>query len=136
AILVAAGWLEHLGRHDVHEAKIRRISTRVSSACERNCPCHDTCMCDRHRLVRALLAALLLARTAAVDCSTPLAFEPIPDLHVHVGFPVDYTARLNRYCFTFGFEKVPGRPSSTTSTATGFPRWSPRATIACTPGMR
>ena len=61
--------------------------------------------------MRALLAALLLARAAAAsDCSTPLAFQPIPDLHVHVGFPVNYTARLNRYCSTWSFRKVTAPP--------------------------
>src|SRR2546425_5307752 len=87
-------------------------------------------MCDTHRLVRVLLAALLLlARdAAAVDCSTPLAFEPIPDLHVHVGFPVDYTARLNRYCFTWYFQKVAGPPEFDLDGAGGLFYWTPART--------
>jgi len=79
--------------------------------------------------VRALLAALLLARAAAAsDCSTPLAFQPIPDLHVHVGFPVNYMARLNRYCSTWGFRKVTAPPEFDLDGAGGLFYWTPAVT--------
>ena len=79
--------------------------------------------------MRALVAALLLARAAAAsDCSTPLAFQPIPDLHVHVAFPVDHTARLNRYCSTWSFRKVTAPPEFDLDGAGGLFYWTPAVT--------
>jgi len=67
-------------------------------------------------------------RPAASDCSTPLAFQPIPHLHVHVGFPVDYTARLNRYCSTWSFRKVTAPPEFDLDGAGGLFYWTPAVT--------
>ena len=52
------------------------------------------------RRAAPLLTACALASAAvathAVDCSIPLAIVPIPDMRVHLDFPVDYRAAITR----------------------------------------
>ncbi len=68
----------------------------------------------------------------AVDCTVPVAINPVPALRAHVDFPVEYQATLNRYCGSQGasylWEKTAGPPEFDIDGAGGRFYWTPTQT--------
>ena len=83
-----------------------------------------------HLVIAAVSIMVLASAPAAAQCTVPLAFEPIPELRAHVGFPVDYRAVLvpGAFCGGILFGVVSGPPEFSLDGAGGLFYWTPATT--------
>lgn len=62
---------------------------------------------------------------AVTDCSVPIALNPISDMRVHQGFPVNYRASVNRWCGSLNFSTVSAPPEFSLDGSGGLFYWTP-----------